>query len=342
MSLWLDERYLKQIGYRLDGFKQLDTHQWVSRCPICGDSVKKKTKKRGYFYEVKGGISFHCFNCQTSSSFGKFLKGFDLNLYKQYSLDKFRESHNFIDNSSLESNDEIIEKFIIREQEKLKSSKFKKFFNNLPKISELPESHTAVKYISSRQIPDSFKKCLYYAESFVEWTTTFTDKYSKLKEHSRLIIPFFDKDGNPIYFQGRSFGSIEPRYFTYKIDQSCTIKAYGLDRIRSGYPIYVVEGPIDSMFLKNGVAVASSALHKFHLDGYDNIYVFDNEPRNPEICALLKEAIDEGKKVVIWPAAIVEKDINDMIVSGKNVVDIIEDNTFQHLSARLKYNEWVK
>lgn len=342
MSLWLDERYLKQIGYRLDGFKQLDTHQWVSRCPICGDSAKKKTKKRGYFYEIKGGIAFHCFNCQASNSFGKFLKEFDVNLYKQYSLDKFRESHNFVERDSLEDADESIDKFILREQEKLKSIKFKKFFIDLPKLSDLESTHPAVKYVNSRKIPEQFLKRLYYSESFVKWTTSFTDKYAKLKEHPRLIIPFFNSNGNPIYFQGRSFGLIEPRYFTYKIDQSCQIKAYGLDRIQKGLPIYVVEGPIDSMFLPNGVAVASSALHKFHLDRYDHVYVFDNEPRNPEICALLKEAIDEGKKVVIWPNRIMEKDINDMVMVGRDVIDIIENNTFQHLSARLKYNEWVK
>ena len=62
---------------------------------------------------------------------------------------------------------------------------------------------------------------------------------------------------------------------------------------------------------------------------------FDNEPRNREIVERINKAINRGDKVVIWPNNIVQKDINDMVLSGHHVQDIVESNTFQGLQAKL-------
>jgi hypothetical protein len=49
-----------------------------------------------------------------------------------------------------------------------------------------------------------------------------------------------------------------------------------------------------------------------------------------------------GYKVVIWPETIGEKDINDMAIAGVNVQDIMDSNTYQGLSARMKFTSWRK
>ena len=58
-------------------------------------------------------------------------------------------------------------------------------------------------------------------------------------------------------------------------------KTIGLDRIDMSKQIYAVEGPLDSLFLDNCIAVGGSDLNKLESDV---IIIFDNEPRNKEIC----------------------------------------------------------
>ena len=74
MSLFVDLKYLKLICNRLPLFKQKNEKVFNCRCIICGDSTKKKTKARGYFYEVKNDLLYRCFNCDASMQFGTFLK----------------------------------------------------------------------------------------------------------------------------------------------------------------------------------------------------------------------------------------------------------------------------
>lgn len=342
MSLWLDEMYLKQIGYRLEGFKPLNTHQWNCRCPICGDSEKKKSKRRGYFYERDDGLNYQCFNCQASMTFGSFLKDFDLNLYKQYALEKFKDK--FGRSEEKQDNEERIENFIEKQEAKVLEAKYKSFYDGLPSISELDSDHPAAVLLAKRKIPRKFWDDLFYCEKFVEWTEGFSDKYSTLTEHPRIIIPFWDHLGRSPYFQGRSFGKVEPRYFTYKILEDSDYKAYGLDKVDRMSIINVVEGPFDSMFLDNAVAVASSALHKFHVPGCKHRYIFDNEPRNKDIVKLLRETIKDGKTVVIWPDEVkgLGKDINELVLAGVDVKSVIEKNSFSGLQAQVKFNQWVR
>ena len=74
----------------------------------------------------------------------------------------------------------------------------------------------------------------------------------------------------------------------------------------------------------------------------DLVYVYDNEPRNKEICARIDKAIKQGKKVVIFPSRIIEKDLNDMVLQGIDVNSMLESNTYQSLTATIKYNEWKR
>jgi alkyl sulfatase BDS1-like metallo-beta-lactamase superfamily hydrolase len=74
----------------------------------------------------------------------------------------------------------------------------------------------------------------------------------------------------------------------------------------------------------------------------DYIYVFDNEPRNREIVNRISKTIDRGEKVIIWPTSIQQKDINDMVLAGLNVMDVLKSNTYSGLEAKIKFNNWKK
>jgi hypothetical protein len=104
----------------------------------------------------------------------------------------------------------------------------------------------------------------------------------------------------------------------------------------------VVEGPFDSTFINNSVALCGSDGDVGCLEGSNIIFVYDNEPRNQEIVRRIGDTIDRGNKVVIWPTNILEKDINDMVLSGIDVQSVIKLNTYSGLEAKLKFTTWKK
>ena len=119
-------------------------------------------------------------------------------------------------------------------------------------------------------------------------------------------------------------------------------KIFGLDRVDKSKPIYVVEGPLDSLFLDNCVAVAGADFS--NMKG-DLIIIYDNEPRNKEINKQIEKTIDQGKSVCLWPDSMIHKDINDMVIAGytkEQVQEIITDNTFSGAAAQLRFSEWRK
>ena len=222
---------------------------------------------------------------------------------------------------------------------------FKKSLD-LPKISELPDEHFARQYVANRKIPESMYNNLYYSEDYKALVESFGIEKDIHKNDKRLVIPFHDKEGNITGFQGRALGESKIRYITIKLTDEGP-RMFGMDRVNEQEKIYVFEGPIDSMFVKNAVAVASSSLESASefLDKSKLVLVYDNEPRNKEIVKLMEKAIDNHFNVVVWPAMITDKDVNDMILTGFDIDelhDIMEKNTFVNLRAKMEFVNWKK
>ena len=119
-------------------------------------------------------------------------------------------------------------------------------------------------------------------------------------------------------------------------------KVYGFDTIDETKQVYVTEGPFDSTFIDNSIAMCGSDVD---LSGYGDLeftYVFDNEPRNREIVSKITQSIEKSNKVVIFPTQIREKDINDMVLAGHDVNSLLESNTYTGLKAKLKLQTWKK
>jgi hypothetical protein len=125
-------------------------------------------------------------------------------------------------------------------------------------------------------------------------------------------------------------------------------KIFGLDTIDRTKPVYIVEGPIDSLFLDNACAMAGSGISNESIGKIgteDIVFVFDNEPRNKEIVGLIEKRINTGYNVAIFPDYIEEKDINDMVLAGREVEEIqsiISNNVFNGLGAKTRLSEWRK
>ena len=151
----------------------------------------------------------------------------------------------------------------------------------------------------------------------------------------------YDEDKILIGFQGRSLGPNSVKYITVMIKDDAP-KIYGLDKIDCQKPIFVIEGPFDATLVENSVAMCGSDLDLRSFGWSDYIYVYDNEPRNREIVNRIAKTINRGDKVVIWPPNINQKDINDMVLSGQNIMNVLESNTYSGLKAKIKFNNWKK
>ena len=319
----IDSKYVGLISSRLQKFKKVKPDLYNFRCPICGDSQKNKNKCRGYMYVVKNNTNFKCHNCGASLSLNNFIKKLDTTLHKQYTLEKFKEGHTG-------------RSFVVDEPEfKFKKPVFRKKLD-LPKASE---NFFAKEYLEERKLnPEKF----YFTDKFKEWTNTKKQTFdSTYRDEPRIIIPMYDRDKNLIGFQGRSLTHNSVKYITVMLEDSAP-KIYGLDTIDEKLPVYVVEGPFDSTFINNSVALCGSDGDLGHLEGSDTILVYDNEPRNREIVGRIERCIERNQKVVIWPSNIIEKDINDMILAGHDVMSMIKLNTYSGLEAKVKFNTWKK
>ena len=319
----VDSKYISLVSSRLQKFKKVKADLYNFRCPICGDSQKNKNKTRGYFYVVKNNTNFKCHNCGASLSLNNFLKKIDTTLYKQYTLEKFKEGHtgkNFVvDTPKLEFKKPVFRKSI-----------------DLPKASEIPG---ACEYLEKRKLdPNKF----YYAPKFKKWTNSQKQTFDNFKyDENRIIIPLYDETKNLIGFQGRALDNSPNKYITIMLTDNAP-KIYGLDTINTKLPIYVVEGPFDSTFVNNSVALCGSDGDLGYLEGSDTILVYDNEPRNREIVGRIERCIERNQKVVIWPSNIIEKDINDMVLAGHDVMSVLKLNTYSGLEAKIKFNNWKK
>jgi hypothetical protein len=218
---------------------------------------------------------------------------------------------------------------------------------NLPTIESLPITHDARHYVKDRFIPKERWSDLYYAEDFDLFVKDiFPECDKKLYAEPRLVIPFYDEKNILLGFQGRALVNSKVKYITIKLSDD-NLKVYGLDRVDKTKKIYVVEGPIDSMFLQNSLAMMDASLYNVisTVGNYDYTFVFDNEPRNKDVCKHMQKAITMGKSVCIWPKHIAAKDINEMILKGTSpamIQGIIDSNTFSLLKAQLEFGSWSK
>ena len=316
----IDSKYIGLVSSRLIKFKRVKSDLYNFRCPICGDSKKNKTKTRGYLYTIKADVNFRCHNCGASMTFSNFLKEIDPIVHKQYVFERFKQGST--------GRGTVVEEPVF----KFEKPTFKTRID-LPLASTNDVSRI---YLEKRKLdPTKF----YYAEKFVEYVNSHKQNLN-MKEHSRIIIPLYYQK-NLVGVQGRTLNSNSVKYIT-TIFYDEAPKIYGLDNIRRDAPVFITEGPFDSTFLLNSIAMcgADSDVRKWGVS--TPVWVYDNEPRSKEITTRISNAIAKGDSVVIWPTGVEEKDINDMILSGHDVQSIVESNTYSGLEANLHFTTWKR
>lgn len=338
-----DKKYIDMISGNLPKFSWTSSNTASCRCPICGDSKRNPNKKRGYLYEREGYFYYKCHNCGVSHTLKRFIEIIDPYLYNEYVMERYKTNLNTpvllakskpdFDYSQIYRDNKI---------DKIKEE----FLKFATPCSELSDSHFCKQYLISRKIPLKYFSNLYFTDDFKKFSNHFGNNEMKLQEkEQRLIIPFFNSDNDLICFQGRSFSNIGNRYITIKVKDEH--KIFGMNNVDILNTVYILEGPIDSMFIENAIAVAGSefqsAVENFK---FDYVCILDNQPRNKEVVNNYFNLIGNNKKIVIWNESFSDKkDINEMILSGKTqeeIFNFIKENTFSGLRARVEFNKWRK
>lgn len=325
MNPFIDKKFINLMSSALDKFKWRRDNIATCRCFMCGDSKKSKSKTRGYFYANKGQYFYKCHNCGFACTVKTALENVAPQLAREYALETFKGNTAAFIADTIKPPVPIVPSFIGT------------------CITNLPDNHYAKKYIRTRQIPKDKEELLYFCENF----SLIAEKFFKTSlRESRLVIPFFDENKKVIGVQGRSFDlDARIRYITYKSPHVDRLW-YGLDRINALNTVYVVEGPLDSLFIPNAIAMVGSSYPETipaKIAESKLVFAFDNEPRNCELHHMMDRAIENGHSVVIWPN-IKEKDINEMIISYgyEKTKEILDTNTYSGNSARLKFLTWRK
>ena len=331
MSIYIDVKYLNLLSNRLLLYKQKREYLWNFRCPICGDSQKKTTKARGYIHRKENDLFYKCHNCGVGKTFSNFLKELDVRLHSEYIMERYKTGENKFSNYK-------------EPKFKFETPQFKKIVLEIPCVKDLDDEHFCKQYVKSRNIELNKYKYLYFAQDFKKWVESLNldTNYELIEDDPRLVIPFLDKDYNLIAAQGRSLrGGSKLRYVTIKVKENAP-KIFGLNTWDENKTTYIVEGPIDSLFVENSIAMAGADLSAYikMFENTDVVFVYDNEKRNKEIINKMDRIIADNYKIVIWPKHVIQKDINDMILNDIDVMNIIENNTYQGLIAKTKLLEF--
>lgn len=339
--LYIESQYPTRMAPYLTNFRQVKPYTWQFSCPICGDMSKGKQKSRGYIFRpgTLNQLNYKCFHCGASMSMGSFMKDKFPELYKEFVYQRYEET----------SKSRIAHKDIKEILDVVPKSypMIDSILDNLRKCDGLKDKHPVAKYLLQRHIPKDKWHLFYYTLKFVEYVNShLPNKFDpkKVEEHPRLVIPYFNVHGKVIAFQGRAFDSREPKYITIKIDENAE-RIYGLERVDYSKRIYCTEGPIDSIFLPNCIAVSGSSFDSPTMQALKTnlTIVQDNEPRSREIVKILRKNIDMGYSVCMLPHSVKQKDINDMVKDGMTPQEIhamIDSNTFSGAEALLKWTNW--
>jgi hypothetical protein len=343
--LWLERKFLSMVIANLDHAKWTNENTLNHRCNYCGDSQKNPHKARGFHFVIEQSFVYKCHNCGKSTSSVHFLKDHFPVMHKEYLKEYLQEKGVKPRAQKMPSSNsfkftpkkEILNKNDIMSEENLK-------------ILMKPCSEVAVarKYLEDRKIPSEHYSSLYYTPT-PQNLSFLSDKYKDrvLGTDPRIILPFYDESGELIGLSGRAINNSPLRYLTMRFQDDLPL-IFNLHNVDKTKTIYVTEGPIDSLFLPNSIAVAGSDFKKIDDSIKENaVLIYDNEPRNREILKKLSEVIDLGYAVCIWNDKRVNglKDINEMILNGltiDEVVSIIEKCTFNGLSAKTKFMEYKK
>lgn len=308
-----------------------------TECPICNDH-----KKRMYLLKKERNWIVYCHNCEFSSSLLNFVKHEYPHYYDKMveeSLDGFLffDANNKKNKKNKKDKKEDIENTIsgllknVKTNAKENNEVLKYIKTNcVPLIhncglKELQKEIDIQRYeLKQRLLSDNFIDKLYYA---------FEGEYKQ-----RVIIPFYDSQKVPYFFQAKATQpwQMKNKYINWKITNEENKPLYNEHFVDISKTVFIVEGLIDSLFLKNSVATTGASLSKLKIrqlkKKYPNrIWVLDNDKTG---LWKTKQLLNLGETCVIFPPEYNKvKDINDLalLIKKEDLTDIIKQYSFSDI-----------
>lgn len=332
--MWIERKFIRMLSSRLQCFHER-SDGFNFRCPVCGDSKKSETKARGWLLEGDGTnpFRFYCFNCQASESFREFLRRVSPGMYEDYVTEKFREG------KAANTARPVVAKMAPSFAPRPKPAVVTK---PVDALLTLDEADWALEYVVSRKIPEIHHKHIFACDDVRRLAAAipaYRDK--KMSPNSCIVFPFYGADNSTAYLQCRMMGNGTFRYMTFELEGG--EKIWGRHCIDMAAPIFLFEGPIDAMCVKNGAAsggadlIAAATELKSSADA-KVVLCYDADWRsNKAIYSQVEKAIGLGHAVSLPKMPC--KDVNECVMSGMSVdavTDLMASAVSHGLSAKLK------
>jgi len=281
-------------------FRKFDGNYNAS-CNICREGKSWLKKKRLFYYPSTN--SFYCFNCG---------RGWNSQTYIELSSGLSREeieAEAFSGDISIDvsenykgSKQTSKEKPILPYDSINVNDKQQQIYYGTNQYFQ-----KALDYIEHRRLNTAINKSSSYYISL-------TDSFHK----NRLCIPYTDRNNRIVWYQTRSLDGSEPRYLN-KVGYDKSV--YAIERVKIELDsIFLFEGPLDSMFVQNGVSLAGlnltplqqKQLSEFPL--HEKIWILDNPRKDDAAKQKIFELLTAKQKVFRWPSNSPFKDFNEWAV----------------------------
>lgn len=351
-------KYLRRLNLR--NYKEYNDKIQFS-CPICGDSKKNTRKARGNILNLNATPYYYCHNCLFSSNIYIFFK--NTLLTDQYNdfLSELKSDRmkSFVNRKKIN----IVKQTTVKE-DKQDLTTFK--HESIVCVTDVEKTHISREYLFKRAIPVNNWSDLYYFKgnpyklfNEIFKSDKYKDKQDLKIEHEGIIIPFRTDKNIPYGFSLRRIsGEGNLRYINLVLEDNEYF--FNQQKVDWRQPVYILEGQFDVLSFKtnNQMLAMCSVNRKFNIipKNTDNVtYIVDNEYTNDNVVKAMKDIVNKGYKLFIWPNNINIKneqklnlnDINNLVILGltdSDILSIIQSNTYKGKMAEImlikKINEY--
>jgi hypothetical protein len=322
-------------------------------CPVCGDSEKKVSKKRGNLYLDTG--AYKCFNdgCMAYMPMGEFVA----RMSKQHGimLPSFFLDEEFVPNKQVKRTENQLVRFITSDTSAL--IKITDVINrfSLKRLDDVSEDSEAFKYIKGRDLDQ--------IEDYGDWL------YTDSNDNKIYIFNFDIRSGRLLGFAIRSLDPESDRKYIIKsyTDLSQIFSQGGLakDLIEDAnflnnyfnilnvdftQPIIMTEGQFDSLLIRNciatsGASKARSILSSLGAKGATKVLFDRDKAGKTEMMNFIKQ----GYSVFLWNKAM--GDLKRMFSSQEDLIAMLRikdvNDIFSYIRARDPeytlddFNDWI-
>jgi len=253
------------------------------RCPICGDSKKNKSKKRGYILHDDGKWVYICHNECGSMSFLNFLKEYHPAKFKSIIFYTFKNKKYKTDQK--ERKNEVQKTYKANEIYQFKPGELLSIYDSHPMCKR------ALAYCKGRKIRKSAYSNWFVCiegDQFITRTEgggiVLNDKgFPKGNEYrNRLIIPYYTFGKKWVQFDARA---LDDSFLRYRNLEDADRELYNIEWLDVSKPFFLLEGSINSTFIRNSVAFGGTKHLKGFLAKYPHIvenahngtFIYDND-----------------------------------------------------------------